>query len=132
MYKFSAETIGFYLVGFHTKIPADAVNITEEEWRELMKGQEAGKIITADETGYPVLRDRPSPTHEQYVAAAEQEKQDRIDVALQSISVISLKLQAKRTLTDVERVKLDNALDYIDEVMATDTATAPDINWPVF
>ncbi|CAD5851648.1 TPA: tail fiber assembly protein [Escherichia coli] len=130
MYKFSATTTGFYLVGFHTDIPADAVDITEDKWRELMDGQEAGKIIAANEAGYPVLRDRPAPTHEQYVAAAEQEKQNRIDAALQSISVISLKLQAERTLTDAERLKLNSTLDYIDEVAATKTATAPDIDWP--
>ncbi len=131
MYKFSAETTGFYLIGFHTDIPADAVDITENKWRELMSGQEAGKIIAANETGYPVLLDRPAPTHEQYVAAAEQEKQNRIDEALQSISVISLKLRAGRALTDAEQLRLDSSLDYIDAVTATDTDTAPDINWPV-
>ncbi|BET42792.1 tail fiber assembly protein [Atlantibacter hermannii] len=130
MYKFSAETTGFYLTGFHTDIPADAVDITEDKWRELMIGQEEGKIIAADDTGYPVLLDRPAPTHEQYVAAAEQEKQNRIDEALQSISVISLKLRAGRALTDAEQLRLDSTLDYIDAVTATDTDTAPDINWP--
>lgn len=131
MYKFSAETNGFYLTGFHTDIPADAVDITENKWRELMSGQEAGKIISADDTGYPVLLDRPAPTHEQFVAAAEQEKQNRIDEALQSISVISLKLRAGRSLTDSEQLRLDSTLDYIDAVMATDTDTAPDIKWPI-
>ena len=130
MYKFSAETTGFYLIGFHTDIPADAVDITENKWRELMSGQEAGKIIAANETGYPVLLDWPAPTHEQYVAAAEQEKQNRIDEALQSISVISLKLRAGRALTDAEQFRLDSTLDYIDAVTATDTDTAPDIKWP--
>ncbi|WP_334117761.1 tail fiber assembly protein [Atlantibacter hermannii] len=130
MYKFSAETNGFYLTGFHTDIPADSVDITENKWRELMSGQEAGKIIAADDTGYPVLLDRPAPTHKQFVAAAEQEKQNRIDEALQSISVISLKLRAGRALTDAEQLRLDSTLDYIDAVTATDTDTAPDINWP--
>ena len=130
MYKFSAKTTGFYLIGFHADIPADAVDITENKWRELMSGQEAGKIIAADDTGYPVLLDRPAPTHEQFVAAAEQEKQNRIDEALQSISVISLKLRAGRVLTDAEQLRLDSTLDYIDAVTATDTDTAPDINWP--
>ena len=130
MYKFSATTTGFYLVGFHTDIPTDAVNVTDDKWRELMSGQAGGKLISSDVDGYPVLIDRPATTHEQYVAAAEQEKQNRIDAALQSIAVINLKLQAGRTLTDVERLKLNSTLDYIDEVTATDTGTAPNINWP--
>lgn len=130
MYQYSAETNGFYLTGFHTEIPTDAVNVTEDKWRELMAGQAGGKIISSDVDGYPVLIDRPAPTHEQYVAAAEQEKQNRIDEALQSISVISLKLRAGRALTDAEQFRLDSTLDYIDAVTATDTDTAPDINWP--
>ncbi|HAE76470.1 MAG TPA: phage tail protein [Morganella sp. (in: Bacteria)] len=131
MYKFSAETTGFYLIGFHTDIPADAVDITEDKWRELMSGQEAGKIITADETGHPVLLERPATTHEQYVELAEQHKQTLIDAAMSSISVIQLKLQAGRKVTDAETLRLNVTLDYIDAVTATDTDTAPDIIWPV-
>ena len=70
MYKFSATTTGFYLVGFHTDIPTDAVNVTDDKWRELMSGQAGGKLISSDVDGYPVLIDRPATTHEQYVAAA--------------------------------------------------------------
>ena len=50
---------------------------------------------------------------------------------MQSISIIQLKLQAGRALSDAEKNKLNATLDYIDAVTATDTATAPDINWPV-
>ncbi|SKB98849.1 virus tail fibre assembly protein, lambda gpK, partial [Kosakonia radicincitans] len=35
------------------------------------------------------------------------------------------------TLTDTEKTKLNNVLDYIDAVNAVDTSTAPDVNWPV-
>ena len=49
---------------------------------------------------------------------------------MQSISIIQLKLQAGRALSDAEKNKLNMTLDYIDAVTATDTATAPDINWP--
>jgi len=66
----------------------------------------------------------------QYVAAAEQEKQNKIDEALQSISVISLKLRAGRALTDAEQLRLDITLDYIDAVTALDISTAPNIAWP--
>lgn len=49
---------------------------------------------------------------------------------MQSISVIQLKLQAGRALSDAEKNKLNATLDYIDAVTVTDIATAPDINWP--
>lgn len=65
------------------------------------------------------------------VAEAELHRQQLISVAMQSISVIQLKLQAMRALSDAEKNKLNSTLDYIDAVTATDTATAPDINWPV-
>ncbi|VVT53796.1 Phage tail fiber assembly protein [Kosakonia radicincitans] len=64
------------------------------------------------------------------VAAAELYAQRLVDTVMQSISVIQLKLQAGRTLTDVETRKLNAVLDYIDAVNAVDTTTAPDINWP--
>ena len=69
-------------------------------------------------------------TQEQLVASAEGKRQLLIDQALQSISVIQLKLQAGRKLTTEETNKLNSTLDYMDEVTATDTSTAPDISWP--
>ncbi len=65
------------------------------------------------------------------IVEAELQRQQLISAAMQSISVIQLKLQAGRALSDVEKNKLNSTLDYIDAVIATDTATAPDISWPV-
>lgn len=70
--------------------------------------------------------------HAADVAAADRKKQMLIDTAMQSISVIQLKLHAGRTLTDAEKTKLNAVLDYIDAVTAIDTSTAPNINWPDF
>lgn len=61
---------------------------------------------------------------------ATQKKQQLIDNAMQSISVVQLKLQAGRTLTDTEKAKLNTMLDYIDAISAIDTSTGLDINWP--
>ncbi|WP_086869578.1 tail fiber assembly protein [Kosakonia pseudosacchari] len=68
--------------------------------------------------------------HAAAVAVAMGYQQQLIDNAMQSISVIQLKLQAARTLTDAEKSRLNKVLDYIDEITAIDTATAPDIDWP--
>ncbi|ELV1723868.1 tail fiber assembly protein, partial [Escherichia coli] len=68
--------------------------------------------------------------HSAAVDAAEAQRQSLIDAAMASISLIQLKLQAGRKLTQAETTRLNAVLDYIDAVTATDTSTAPDIIWP--
>lgn len=72
----------------------------------------------------------PERSHDELVADAEQKKQSLIDAAMVNISVIQLKLQAGRKLTQEETTRLNVMLDYIDAVTATDTSTAPDVIWP--
>ncbi|ANI81786.1 tail fiber assembly protein [Kosakonia oryzae] len=69
----------------------------------------------------------------QQVAAvqdAQALRQQHIDTAMSSISVIQLKLQAGRTLNDEEKNRLDQVLDYIDAINAIDLSSAPNITWP--
>ncbi|HCO6928264.1 TPA: tail fiber assembly protein [Escherichia coli] len=68
--------------------------------------------------------------HSAAVGAAEAQRQSLIDTAMASISLIQLKLQAGRNLTQAETARLNAALDYIDAVTATDTSAAPDVIWP--
>ncbi|MCV7775523.1 tail fiber assembly protein, partial [Escherichia coli] len=68
--------------------------------------------------------------HHAAVDAAEAQRQSLIDAAMASISLIQLKLQAGRKLTQAETTRLNAVLDYIDAVTATDTSTAPDVIWP--
>ena len=68
--------------------------------------------------------------HSAAVEAAEAQRQYLIDAAMASISLIQLKLQAGRKLTQTETTRLNAVLDYIDAVTATDTSTAPDVIWP--
>ncbi|EHR9328962.1 tail fiber assembly protein [Escherichia coli] len=72
----------------------------------------------------------PERSHDELVADAEQKKQSLINAAMVNISVIQLKLQAGRKLTQEETTRLNVVLDYIDAVTATDISTAPDIEWP--
>lgn len=68
---YSKQTGGFYSREIHgDNIPADAVEITDEEHAALLAGQAAGKVITADENGRPVLVDPPAPTPEQLATSA--------------------------------------------------------------
>ncbi|MZY23974.1 tail fiber assembly protein [Enterobacter hormaechei] len=69
--------------------------------------------------------------HSAAVEVAERQRQSLINTAMASISMIQLKLQAGRTLTQTETTKLNIVLDYIDAVTATEISTAPDIIWPV-
>ncbi|WP_336484991.1 phage tail protein I [Escherichia coli] len=68
--------------------------------------------------------------HGAAVDAAEAQRQSLIDAAMASISLIQLKLQAGRKLTQAETTRLNAVLDYTDAVTATDTSTAPDVIWP--
>ncbi|MGT6277316.1 tail fiber assembly protein, partial [Escherichia coli] len=65
--------------------------------------------------------------HGAAVDAAEAQRQSLIDAAMSSISLIQLKLQAGRKLTQAETTRLNAVLDYIDALDATDTSTAPDV-----
>lgn len=67
---YSQSTRGFYTPEIHgDNIPADAVEITAEQHAALLDGQAAGKVITPDENGFPVLADPPPPTAAQLQAA---------------------------------------------------------------
>lgn len=60
---YAKSTGGFYSTEIHSdKIPEDAVEITEEEYAELLDGQSSGKIISAGNSGKPFLSDPPGPT----------------------------------------------------------------------
>ena len=73
---------------------------------------------------------QPPKTHDELLREAEAQRQSLIDAAMASISLIQLKLQAGRKLTQAETTRLNIVLDYIDAVTATDTSTAPDVIWP--
>lgn len=63
--------------------------------------------------------------------AATIKRDSLINNAMASISIIQLKLNAGRKLTEEETARLNAVLDYIDNVAATDISSAPKINWPV-
>lgn len=112
--------------------PADGIEISDADAVTFNGSNEpSGKMVSMVD-GVLCWVDRPAPvlTKEQLIAIAEGKRESLIDQAMQSISVIQLKLQAGRKLTTAETEKLNNTLDYIDEVTATDISTAPDITWP--
>lgn len=64
---YSASANGFFDDEINAAIPEDAIEISEEYYAELFAGQASGKIIVADDTGYPRIEDRPAPTPEEQI-----------------------------------------------------------------
>ena len=89
-----------------------------------------GEVVYSTETGDTKEMTDTEAQHSAAVGAAEAQCQSLIDTAMASISLIQLKLQAGRKLTQTENTRLNAVLDYIDAVTATDTSTAPDVIWP--
>lgn len=132
-YFYSAAIGGFLYEGDRAAFeasagwPADAVAISDRWYQQLIDGQTKGKMIVPNEQGKPVLK----AIAPDYPAMAELQKQHIISDAMQSVSVIQLKLQAGRALTESESVTLAAVLDYIDEVENIDTASVTgQVDWP--
>ncbi len=65
-FYYSALTKGFYISDMYLGVmPNDVIEITEAYHTELFDGQTAGKLITHNDNGYPILVDYPPPTPEQ-------------------------------------------------------------------
>lgn len=101
--KFASSTKGFYSYAVHgNAIPSDAVEITTEQHYLLLDGQSLGKLIVADDAGYPILIDPPAPTQEQLSALYASEIQSTLDTYARSWgydSVVSAASYSASTIT---------------------------------
>ena len=92
MFFYSKTTGGFYAREIHgDNIPGDAVEITEAEHAALIEGQSLGKLIVADESGYPILQDPPPPTPEQIMSRLEARVQQWLDEQAQTLGYDDIK-----------------------------------------
>ncbi len=76
---------------------ADAVEITEEHWLELLNGQSSGKLIQPDENGYPVLVDPPDNTEEVRQALALKSAKAKLDELQRVAAVRAIPLEDDET-----------------------------------
>lgn len=154
--RFSEQTQAFYDDNYEENalvddLPSDVKKITDEQYQQFYLAVNDSKYVYYSGNDFKISVAKPDTYYlwdnttsswtltdeakqkqkADQVTAAEQQKQQLISTAMQSISVIQLKLQAGRTLTDAEKARLNAVLDYIDEVTAVDTSAAPDISWPV-
>lgn len=91
----------------------------------------AGKIRIAGADGMPSWADIPPPTHDELVANANIDKQQRIDQANDYMNSKQWPGKAAMgRLSDAEKAQYNLWLDYLDELETVDTSTAPDIKWP--
>lgn len=133
-YFFSAANGGFYPSSLRANYenagtwPEDALPISDKWYQYLINGQLTGKVITSNEYGQPIL----TKVEINYPAIAKDQKERLISDAMQSVSVIQLKLQAGRTLSDVESEKLNTVLDYIDDVESIPIESVTgQVDWPL-
>ena len=111
--------------------PVDTVDISDEQATEFMGGPPEGKMRVAGKNGLPAWGDVPPPTQEELIADADTKRQYLIEQANEYINSKQWPGKAAMgRLKESERVQYSAWLDYLDELEAVDTSTAPVIEWP--
>lgn len=103
----------------------DIMPINKETWKGSVKD---GWISISYKEAMKLAN--PPPTKEQLIEQAEAQKQYLIAEVQTETQMLQTKLALGRIKPD-EKALLNAWLDYLDELEAVDTSTAPDINWPV-
>lgn len=121
---YAKSTGGFYDRGIHgNNIPADAVEISRETHSALLDGQAKGKLIAADDSGFPILRDTPAPTVDQLKEVAML----RIDEARDKALVAGFMFNGTKFDSDnksIQRISSAVTLSLLDPAFTT-----PWITW---
>lgn len=103
----------------------DVNDSNKDTWEEDIKTK--GWVEISREEAIKIAN--PPPTEEQLIEQAELQKQFLIAEVSTETEMLRAKLALKRIKPD--ELELLNAwLDYLDELEAVDTTTAPDIDWP--
>ncbi|ELY4416479.1 tail fiber assembly protein [Cronobacter sakazakii] len=111
--------------------PDDGVYITEEEHRELMQGQNVGKVIAPDENGRPVLTE-PEINWQERAETARRKLLNEANIVTADWRV-ELMLGA---ITDEDKASLTAWMAYIRELKTLDLTGMTDeesynaIAWP--
>ena len=127
---YAQSTGGFYDTAIHgDNIPADAVEITTKQHTELLQGQSEGKVIAADENGYPILQDPPTPTTDQMADTARAERDRLIESVRWRIERHSDELALGSEPTE----PLEPLLQYTQALrdVPQQAGFPGDIDWPV-
>ena len=137
MYLFSPSTLGFYPIEMKAEylnkgsLPSDVIEVSDSVRNEYNFAPPEGKQLSSSKN-MPVWVDIPPPTQDELIAEAEREKQQRIVAANNFMN--SKQWPGKAALNRLkgdELAQYNLWLDYLDTLEAVDTASAPDINWPM-
>lgn len=130
-YIYDVKTNGFYAISFKESYeqagtwPETGVGITEEEHKSLLAGQAAGKIISADNEGKPILIDAVID----YVALATEERDRRMAVITARITALT-EAQDDGDITNDELTELAALRETRTKLRRLDLTIAPNIEWP--
>ena len=130
----SAKNNCFFLPTEGALIQApDAMPVDDAVFNEFGLGfPPEGKRRVVSKKGLPAWGDIPAPSHEQLVAAADADKQNRISQANNYMNGKQWPGKAALgRLKGDELTQYNLWLDYLDALAAVDTTPAPDIAWPV-
>ncbi|NIG44647.1 tail fiber assembly protein [Enterobacter sp. Acro-832] len=124
-YYYSPSTRGFYQSQIHKEYPADAVEIDESEYCQLIQAQQNGMEITPGADGGPVLT-------EPVIDYAAQAQQVKNSLRLTADAEISWRQDAVDAgiATAGETAALAEWKRYRVLLMRVDTSKAPVIEWP--
>lgn len=127
---YSKGSNGFYNNEIGTvPVPDDAVEISQSIYDSLLAGQSAGKVISPDKDGNPVLIDPLPPTQDELVAMANNKKAGLIAAA--TVAIGPLQDAADLGIaTDEETSELKAWKTYRVILSRVDTTRTSDIVWP--
>lgn len=108
--------------------PDDGIEITDDDAIKFSPVNQPNGYKLGFSNG-ELFWDEIKITKEELVSIADDKKKQLLHSAKEKISIWQTKLQLGR-ITDDEKKQLNVWIDYIDDVSAVDTSTAPDINWP--
>ncbi|EOC1217537.1 tail fiber assembly protein [Cronobacter sakazakii] len=135
-YKWSAKNLAFFPESWLSSYESagwdlsDLVDVSDDVYMSFTSPPPSGKRLGA-KSGMPAWVDIPPPTHDELVATAEAEKQQRIDQANEYINNKQWPGKAAMgRLKDTEKSQYNAWLDYLDNIEAVEISTAPDITWP--
>ncbi|WP_333498473.1 tail fiber assembly protein [Kluyvera sp. CHPC 1.2972] len=136
-YIFSPSKNAFYPFELKTSYeitdswPEDGIDVEDSIFIEFTGIPPEGMMRGVSGDNMPLWIEQPEPTQDELIAAADVEKQDRIDRA--NVYMNGKQWPGKAAmgrLKDSEKIQYSLWLDYLDALEAVDTSSAPDINWP--
>ncbi|HDV3818606.1 TPA: tail fiber assembly protein [Escherichia coli] len=136
-YKWSAKHLAFFPESWLSSYEAagwdlsDLIDVNDDVYMSFTSPPPSGKTLGA-KGGMPAWVDIPPPTHDELVATAEAEKQQRIEQANEFMN--GKQWPGKAAIGRLKGEELANYnlwLDYLDALEAVDTSKSPNITWPV-